>query len=273
MNTLRGKNAILTGGSRGIGPYIGRALASEGVNLAVVALSRNPLEKTVRELATQRVKAVAIVADISDSNDRTALLQQAEAALGPIDILVNNAAIQETSRFDRQSPKTVIQTMETNLTGPILLIQEVLPAMLKRRSGHIVNIGSVAGKKGLPYNATYAASKAGIIEWTNAMQFELEGSGVGASVVCPGFIAGAGKFARDNMRAPRLAGASSPDQVARAVIRAIRYNLQEVLVSPGPIRFLLILNTLSPALGNRLLRRMGVVDLFRPFAEPERGNS
>jgi short-subunit dehydrogenase len=272
VKTLRGKNAVVTGCSRGLGPVIGGALGREGVNLAVVARSRGPLEEEARKLASRGAKAVAIAADISDANDRAALLRRAEAALGPIDILVNNAAIEETTRFDRQSPETMARTIETNLIAPMLLIREVLPAMLERGRGHIVNLSSMSGKKGLPYGATYAASKAGIIEWTQAMQFELKGTGVGASVVVPGFVTDAGKFASYGLRAPRLAGASSPEQVAEAVVRAIRHDLQEVLVNPGPTRLFLALDALSPALGNALYRRMGVVDMLRPLAESEATN-
>ena len=269
MKTLQGRNAIVTGCSRGLGPIIGGALAREGVNLAVAARSRGPLEEEARKLASQRVKAVAITADISDPNDRAELLRQAEAAIGPIDILVNNAAVEETARFDRQSPETVVGTIETNLIAPMMLIRGVLPGMLERGRGHIVNIASMAGKKGLPYNATYSASKAAIIEWTQAMQFELEGTGVGASVICPGYVAEAGMFAGEEENTPSLAGASSPEQVTDAVIRAIRENIQELLVNPGPTRVLLAIDALSRSLGNTLYRRMGVVDLYRPLAEPD----
>jgi short-subunit dehydrogenase len=200
-------------------------------------------------------------------------LRQAEAELGPIDILVNNAAIDETARFDRQSPETVIQMMEANLIAPMMLSRALLPGMLERGSGHIVNIASLGGKKGLPYNATYSASKAGMIEWTQAMQFELQGTGVGASVICPGFVAEVGMAASDEAEAPRTAGASTPEQVTDAVLRAIRENVQEILVNPGPTRLILAIDTLFPALGNRVLQRVGLVDLYRSLAEPEEGDS
>jgi short-subunit dehydrogenase len=204
VKELRGRKAIVTGGSRGLGPIIADALAREGVDLAVVARSRGALQEEAKKLAERRVKAVAIAADLSDANERAELLRRAEAELGPIDILVNNAAVEETARFDRQSPAMVIQMMETNLIAPMMLSRALLPGMLERGSGHIVNIASMGGKKGLPYNATYAAGKAGMIEWTQAMQFELRGSGVGASVICPGFVAEAGMAARDEAEAPRL---------------------------------------------------------------------
>jgi short-subunit dehydrogenase len=272
VKDLRGRNAIVTGCSRGLGPLIGGALAREGVNLAVAARSRGPLEEEARKLAAQGVAAVAIPADISDPDGRATLLREAEATLGPIDILVNNAAIDETARFDRQSPETVLRMMETNLIAPMLLIRGVLPGMLERRSGHIVNIASMGGKKGLPYNATYSASKAGMIEWTQAMRFELEGTGVGASVICPGFVADTGMADTDEAETPRMAGACSPEQVTDAVVRAIRRDLQEVLVNPGPTRLMLALDALSRSLGNSVLRRMGLVDLYRSLAEPDSGD-
>jgi short-subunit dehydrogenase len=252
---------------------IGAALAREGVDLVVVARSRGPLEEEAGKLASLGVKTVAIAADISDPGDRAELLRRAEAELGPTDILVNNAAIDETARFDRQSPETVVQMMEANLIAPMMLSRAVLPGMLERGSGHIVNISSMGGKKGLPYNATYSASKAGMIEWTQAMQFELEGTGVGASVICPGFVDEAGMAARDETETPRTAGASSPKQVTDAVLRAIRKNVQEILVNPGPTRLLLAIDALSRSLGNRMFKRMGLVDLYRSLAEPTEEDS
>ena len=273
MKTLRGKNAIVTGCSRGLGPVIGGALAGEGVNQAVVARSRGPLEEEAKKLAGQEVKAVAIAADLSGPDGRAELLRQAEAKLGPIDILVNNAAIEETIRFDRQSPAMVIQMMETNLIAPMMLSHALLPGMLERGSGHIVNISSMGGKKGIPYNATYAAGKAGMIEWTQAMQFELQGTGVGASVICPGFVAEAGMAARDEAETPRTAGASTPEQVTDAVLRGIRDNVQEILVNPGPTRLLLAIDALSRPLGNAVYRRMGMVDMYRSLEDADPGDS
>ena len=86
-------------------------------------------------------------------------------------------------------------------------------------------------------------------------------------MICPGFVADTGMVTSEEVETPRMAGASSPEQVTQAVVRAIRQNLQEVLVNPGPTRLLLALDALSPALGNSMLRRMGLVDLYRPLAE------
>ena len=273
MKELRGKNAIITGTSRGIGPYIGRALAREGVNLAVAARSAEELEAVANELAALGVRTVAIPTDVTDDAARRALVERAEAELGPIDILVNNAGMEQVSRFARQAPEVIVKIIETNLIGSMLLARQMLPGMLERRRGHIVNMASLAGKKGTGYIAVYSATKAALIEWTAALRTELEGSGVGASVICPGFVSEAGMFVGYGRPAPRLTGTVRPERVGSAVVRAIRNDLQEVLVSPSPIRPLLALNTLAPGLGNAVVKRMGVVGLFRGLAEEREGAS
>ena len=267
MKELRGKNAIITGASRGIGVYIGRALAREGVNLAVAARSAKELEAAASELAALGVRAVPVPTDVTDDTGRKALIERAEAELGPVDILVNNAGIEQVSHFARQAPEVIVKIIETNVIASMLLARQLLPGMLERRRGHIVNMASLAGKKGTGYIAVYSATKAALIEWTAALRVELEGTGVGASVICPGFVAEAGMFVSYGRPAPRLTGTVSPERVGSAVVRAIRKDLQELLVSPSPIRPLLALNTLAPGLGNAVVKRMGLTGLFRELAE------
>ena len=271
MKELRNKNAVLTGASRGIGPYIARALAEEGVNLALAARSALELEAVAAELAALGARAVAIPADVSDDAARRSLLQQAEAQLGPVDILVNNAGIEQVYSFAKQAPEEIARIINTNLVGSLLLTRQALPGMLERRRGHIVTIASLAGKRGMAYIATYSATKAGLIEWTGALRAELEGTGVSASVICPGFVADAGMFAGYGRKAPRLAGTVPPARVAQAVVRAIRNDRGEVIVSPSPIRPLLALNTAAPGLGAAIVRRMGVVRFFRAVAADRGG--
>ncbi len=182
MKELRGKNALLTGGSRGIGLFIGRALAAEGVNLALAARSADPLRRAARELSAMGVRAMALPADVTDESSRRVLIERTEAELGSIDLLVNNAGIDQWILFARQKQEDIRRIIEVNLLAPLFLTRLVLPGMLERGRGHIVTISSLGGKKGAPYEASYAASKAGLIEWTNALRLELEGSGVGASV-------------------------------------------------------------------------------------------
>ncbi len=197
MNNLRGKNAILTGGSRGIGLYIGRALACEGANLALVALPAEAaqLEAVAQQLAALGASAVAIPADISDEAARVSLVERAKAELGAIDILVNNTGVEPMGRFARQPQEDIVRAIEVNLTATLLLTQRVLPDMLAQRQGHIVTIASMVGKKGAVYSAAYSATKAGEIAWTEGLRSELEGTGVSASVVCPDYVPRAGVVA------------------------------------------------------------------------------
>jgi short-subunit dehydrogenase len=267
LKNLSGKNALLTGGSRGLGPYIGRALAGKGVNVALTARSEADLQTVAGELVAMGVKAKAIPADLTDAASRTKLLDQARVELGGIDILVNNAGIERLSLYTRLSPEFIETMIQTNLAAPLLLTRLLLPEMMRQGSGHIVTISSMGGKKGSPYSATYAATKAGLIEWTRALREELRETGVSASVICPGFIVGAGMFAVYGKRAPRIVGETTPEKVADAVIRSIRKDVGETIVNPGLTRPMMVLDAIHPGMGAWILRTFGVYDFYRRQSE------
>lgn len=271
MDIVAGKNALLTGGSRGIGPIIAELLARQGVNLALVARAADRLETAAQALSRLGVRAIAVPADLTDAAQAESLFQRAEVELGPIDILINNAAIEQVSHFAHLSPAEIQALITTNLIAPLLLTRLVLPGMLARGSGHIVNIASIAGKKAPPYNAVYGATKAALIEWSGALRGELAGTGVGVSAICPGFISQTGMFV-DNYqgkRPPWLMGESPPEAIAQAVLRAIRQNRHELLVTPRPARLGLALYALWPELGNAFLKWVGIFDLFHEVAEKQ----
>jgi short-subunit dehydrogenase len=135
--------------------------------------------------------------------------------------------------------------------------------MLARRRGHVVNVASFGGKKGAPFEAVYSATKAGLIEWTSALRSELESTGVCFSAICPGYVTGEGMFAKFGVSAPRTIGSCTPEQVAAAVVDAIRRDRPEVIVNSMPVRPLLALNALSPRLGLWLLEAMGITAFQR----------
>jgi short-subunit dehydrogenase len=239
------------------------------VNLAVAARRLEPIEATADELRELGARAVAIAADISDRADRERLVDRATAELGQIDILVNNAAIERAGRYQSLPASFIEEMIQTNLVAPLVLARLVLPAMLERGSGHVVNVSSLSGKKGSPFVSTYAATKAGLDQWTSGVRAELRGTGVSASAICPGFIADTGMFAAYRERAPWIAGETTPEKVAAAVVRSIRNDIQEIIVSPGPTRALPIFNAVSPELTSRVLRAAGLHDFFRRQAEAE----
>jgi short-subunit dehydrogenase len=150
-----------------------------------------------------------------------------------------------------------------NLAAPIELTQLVLPAMLRRKSGHIVNLSSIAGKNGVPYEAVYCGTKAGLAEWTRALRLEYEGSGVHFSTIFPGYVTEAGMFASFGVQAPRNFGSCTPEQVALATVRAIGRNQREVLVNSMPSRMVTVLNEVSAELGDWWMHKMGIVEFQR----------
>jgi short-subunit dehydrogenase len=273
MKDLRGKNAILTGASRGLGLYIARALAAQGVNLALAARTSEKLEETKRACEPAGVKIVCVPTDVRSMDNLHGLVGAAERELGNIDILVNNAGIEITSQLDLIPMEELDALLETNLNAPIRLTRLVLPAMRARGSGAIVNIASMAGKAPIPYNTLYAGTKAGLINFTEALCMELRETGVTASVVCPSYVSDAGMWKTHEdagAKLPIATRAVSPEKVVKGVLRAIRGE-PEVIVAPTPMRPLLALGELSPRLKMRVVRAMGVERIFK--TESERMNA
>ena len=262
MKDLNGKNAILTGGSYGCGPIIAEALAREGANVALAARSAQKLEQVAAKLTQMGVKAVAIPTDVTDPFAREALVAQAEAALGPIDILVNNAAVHHAGRLQMRSPEQIRSVIETNLVAPMMLTRLMLPDML-RRGGHIVHLSSVAGKAGIPYMSSYVASKYGLVGFNHCLQAELHGTGVYSSIVCQGYVEREGMWARLNRKIHPAFGLSTPERVAAAVITALKHRKVELIVNPLPVRPVIFLWALAPGLATRVFRWLRVNEFMK----------
>ena len=273
MKTLRNANAIVTGASRGLGAHIARALARSGVNVAVAARSAQQLESVRAELVSLGVKAVGIRADVTVAAERQGLLDRAAAELGPIDILVNNAGADLPSRYTDLDPAQIEAMVNLNLTAPLLLIRAVLPGMLDRGKGHIVNLSSAAGKVAAPFYAVYSATKFGLVGATHALRAEHLGSPVGFSVICPGFVRQDGMYARyeaHGLKAPLLAGTTTPQKVASAVLKAIQEDRAEIIVNSQPVRPAAALQAAAPQVIPRLLKLAGLTSIEARAAEMRR---
>lgn len=264
--TIRGWNALVTGATFGLGPFIARALAREGVNVAVASRSTERLNSVARELRTMGVRSVALPTDLRNDDARKMLVDRATQELGNIDILVNTAAVLHAGRFHKRTPEEFQELIEVNLLTPILLTRLLIPGMLARRRGHIVQVASLAGKVGTPYLTPYAASKSGLVGFAHALRGELTGTGVHVSVVCPGFMTGEGMWGRANRRVHPFFGTSKPERVARAVVTAIRRRQVEVIVNPLPVRYAIAAWALAPRLGAAMFRWAGVNTFLRGFA-------
>ena len=154
MQQLRGRNALITGAAGGLGEYIARSLAAEGVNLVLSDLAEAGLEQRGSELGSSGVAVETVSADLAQREDTEALFSRAEEALGPIDILVNNAGLEFAGPFLDRSPAEIAGTTEVNLVALMLITHSALPRMLERGRGHVVNVASMAGKAAFPYLAT-----------------------------------------------------------------------------------------------------------------------
>jgi short-subunit dehydrogenase len=258
MEQLHGKNALVTGASRGLGPYLARALAAEGVNLVVTATKPDHIEPLAASLEQQGVRAMCFTADFTVATDVARLAERSESAFDGVDILINNAGVESEGGFLDQDQDTIVRTVRINLTAPMRLARLLMPGMVRRGEGHVVNLSSIAGKRGAPYDAIYSGTKAALIQWSNALRLELDGTGVFVSTVCPGYVREVGMFARFGLAAPAMIGSCTPDEVASATVRSIKRNLPEVIVNSRPLRPLLALAELLPAFADRLLKATGV---------------
>jgi len=254
IGELAGRTALVTGASRGLGVRIARRLASERMNLVLAARDVSRLRELERELAASGLEVRVVACDVRSAADRERLLREA----GAIDVLVNNAGIEVTRAFVDQSEAEVHAQIETNLLAPIELTRLFLPGLVARGRGAVVNVSSMSGKSPTPYNAVYAATKFGLNGFTASIAIELEGTGVVAGVVCPGFVAEAGMWADTGLSAPAMMREVSPEAVADGVVAVIR-GAGEVLVTRSPVRPLLAFRELAPSIAGRVLKRMGVL--------------
>ncbi len=269
MEQLRGRTALVTGASGGLGAHLARRLAREGMNVALAARREPELSALAVELEAFGVRAAALPADLSDLGQVDPLIERAEAALGPIDLLVNNAGVELVGVFTGYTREELTAMVDLNLTAPMLLTHRVVSGMLARRRGHVVFISSLGGKSGPAYDEPYAATKAGLIGLNQSLRAEYPHEPVGFSVVCPGFIAGDGMYQRmldQGIRANRLVGETTVEKVVEAIVRAIRRDLPEVIESGAPIRPALALAQLAPGLAERIAPLFGVNELFRRAA-------
>jgi short-subunit dehydrogenase len=197
MRDIHGSRAIVTGASRGVGTYIAKTLAAQGVSLALAARDAAKLEVTRGACEALGARAIAVPTDVTSREGLCRLVETVERELGPIDILVNNAGIEITKGLQGTSFDEIDAVVRTNLSPPVWLIKMVLPQMVERRRGAIVNVSSLAGKTCAPYNAIYSATKAGLIALSLSVDLELDGTGVTIGTVCPGFVSETGMWARE----------------------------------------------------------------------------
>jgi short-subunit dehydrogenase len=269
------QTAIVTGASHGIGPFIVRALAKEGMNLVLAARSGDELEQvaTAADIRATGVHVLTVPTDVTERDALSALVSAAERTFSSVDVLVNNAGGDFQREFHNYTADDVEALIRLNMTGPIELTRLLLPGMLQRKQGHIVNISSMGGSVSFPYTEVYSAAKDGLIAFTRVLRADYRQAGVSSSVLILGPIRDAGTGARTMqemnmpMSAMNKAFMSPPETVAQAVLKSIRRDKAEIVVMPGPGRLMRTLMTLFPGMGSAMNQMTGGTRVMKQVAD------
>ncbi len=273
IKSLSGCTAILTGASGGLGSHLVRTLAAEKMNLLLVAYPGIELPKVQAVAALQPVRSEILCADLRLAAERERVIATALDTFGRVDLLVNNAGVEYSAAMHDLSIEQIEEVLAVNLRAPMLLTRLLLPHLLKQGAGHIVNIASLAGKAGPGFQEPYAASKGGLIAFTQSLRASYRGTGVSASVITPGFVE-TGIYTRlketTGRAAPALLGACPPERVCKAMLRAIRNDMPEILVSRYPVRPVLATSALFPRFGEWFNDAVGLTKFFRSAAAQAR---
>ena len=185
---LIGKTALVTGASRGIGFAIAETLARLGAKVAICARDVKKLEAAADKLRASGYEVLASRADVTRASDIASLVQKTVQAFGPIEILVNNAGIGYFGPIQSATEENWDNVLDTNLKSVFLVTKAVAPGMIERRTGHVVNIASLAGKNTFKNGGVYCASKWGLMGLTGCMAEDLREFGIRASAICPGSV-------------------------------------------------------------------------------------
>jgi len=258
---LKGSTVLLTGATGGIGQAIAGALDERGARLLLTARRAEQLEQVAAALGG---RPEVLPADLT--YDAAALAEQA----GAVDILVANAALPASGPIDDFSAEEIDRALDVNLRAPVQLTRALLPGMVERGAGHIVFVSSLSGKVASVGSSLYSATKFGLRGFASGLREDLHASGVGVTVVFPGFISDAGMLADSGARLPRWVRTRKPDQVAEGVVRGIEHGRAEIDVAPLSLRAGVLAGSVAPATFARVQRRLGSAKLSEAIAKGQR---
>jgi 3-oxoacyl-[acyl-carrier protein] reductase len=245
MKIIRGKKALVTGAASGIGRAIALALAEEGADLYLIDIDAAGLAGTAGEVASRGVEVATAVCDLREPPQISAAVRDVLARWGGLNILINNAGVLFYGPTHRMSDEQWNRVLSVNLAAPIQLARELLPALLRSRDAHLVNVCSIFGLVGSRNVAAYQTSKFGLIGFTEALRTEYSGRSFGVTAICPGFVS-TPMMERVTGGEPEVNGRAgkpptpppgwiftSPEKVARKTIAAMRHNRGLVIVTPA----------------------------------------
>jgi 3-oxoacyl-[acyl-carrier protein] reductase len=189
MEQLKNKTALITGGSRGIGKAIAIALAKEGVHIIITGRNEIQLKETATEIAASGVNTSYVIMDAGNRSAVEKAMAETIATAAPIDILVNNAGIGAFGGFLELAPEKFEEIIQVNLLGVYYTTRAILPGMIERKSGDIINISSTAGQRGAPVTSAYSASKFGLLGLTESLMLEVRKHNIRVSALTPSTVA------------------------------------------------------------------------------------
>ena len=212
-NVLTGKVALITGASRGIGFAVARRLGRMGARVSICGRDQAKLDQSASSLRSEGIETLAVQADVRRGDQISSLVHKTQQGVGPIDILVNNAGIGVFGPFHEFGEADWNNVIDTNLKSVFLMCRAVASEMIRRQTGQIINISSLAGKNTFANGAIYCASKWGLMGLSGSMAEDLRGYGIRVSAICPGSVATefSGHGGKDPSKLLR------PDDVAHAV--------------------------------------------------------
>jgi 3-oxoacyl-[acyl-carrier protein] reductase len=229
---LTGKVALVTGGSRGIGFAIARRLGQMGARVSICGRDAAKLDPSAAALRGEGIDVISVVADVAREEQILPFVQKTQNEFGSIDILVNNAGIGLFGPFYEFNEADWNRVIDTNLKSVFLVSRAVVPEMIRRQTGHIINISSLAGKNTFANGAIYCASKWGLMGLSGSMAEDLRSYGIRVSTICPGSVAT--EFSGQSKKNPEKA--LQPDDVAHAVAALVTQSassfISEVHIRP-----------------------------------------
>jgi len=245
---ISGSKILVTGATGGLGQAIAAALGDRGAKLV---LTGRRTEVLMPLAAPYGAEVIGV-----DLADPRAVARLAEEC-GSVDAVVANAGLPGSGRLESYAVEEIDRLLDVNLRAPIMLAHALAPAMVARGRGAFVFMSSLSGKSAAPGTALYSATKYGLRGFALSLRADLHGSGVGVSVVNPGFIRDAGMFAESGAELPAGVGTKTPADVAAAVVRALEKNPAELDVAPLPLRAGAALSGLAPGFAEAITRRLG----------------
>ncbi|PMC38603.1 3-ketoacyl-ACP reductase [Bacillus sp. UMB0899] len=230
--SLKGKVALVTGAGKGIGRATAIALAHEGVNVALLARTEQDLVEVAKEIEALGVKTAYATADVSSIDDVNAAVEKLKTSLGPVDILINNAGIGKFGKFLELEPEEWKKIIDVNLMGVYYVTRAVLPQLIDKNGGDIINISSTAGQKGAPVTSAYSASKFGVLGLTESLALEVRKHNIRVTALTPSTVATELAY-KENLTDGNPEKVMQPEDLAEYMVAQLKLHPRIFIKSAG----------------------------------------